>query len=170
MFKLLRYFSVTSAAAVVAVSGFLVFHYRQNAIDNLVDLAQRQNLVLARSFANVIWPRFSAYVRSTPGIEGDSLHDRQETQEIHQALTTLTARLPVLKVKIYNLDGLTIYSSEPDEIGIYKINNPGLVAAAREGSPSSKLTFRDTISSFEGAVQNRDLVESYLPIRLSNGP
>jgi PAS domain S-box-containing protein len=170
MFKLLRYFSITSAAAVVAVSTFLVFHYRQNAVDNLVDLAERQNLVLARSFANIIWPRFSAYVKSTPGIEGDTLRDRQETQEIHQALMALTARLPVLKVKIYNLDGLTVYSSKPDEVGIYKINNPGLVAAARQGRLSSKLTFRDTISSFEGTVQDRDLVESYLPIRHGNGP
>ncbi len=170
MFKLLRYFSITSAVAVVAVSAFLVFHYRQNAVDNLVDLAERQNLVLARSFANVIWPRFSAYVKSTPGIEADTLRDRQETREIHQALAALTARLPVLKLKIYNLDGLTVYSSEPDEIGIYKINNQGLSAAAREGRPSSKLTYRDTISSFEGTVQDRDLVESYLPIRLGDGP
>lgn len=170
MFKLLRYFSITSAAAVVAVSVFLVFHYRQNAVENLVDLAERQNLVLARSFANIIWPRFSVYVKSTPGIDGNTLRNRQETLDIHKALAALTARLPVLKIKIYNLDGLTVYSSELDEIGIYKINNPGLVAAARRGSPSSKLTFADTISSFEGTVQGRDLVESYLPIRLDNGP
>ena len=170
MFKLLRYFSITSAAAIVAVSAFLVFHYRQNAVENLVDLAERQNLVLARSFANIIWPRFSVYVKSTPGIDGNTLSNRQETLDIHKALAALTARLPVLKIKIYNLAGLTVYSSELDEIGIYKINNPGLVAAARQGSHSSKLTFRDTISSFEGTVQDRDLVESYLPIRLGNGP
>jgi len=97
------------------------------------------------------------------------LQARPETLEIHEVLETLTIGLPVLKVKIYNLDGLAVYSSEPSEIGVYNINNPGLVAAARKGTPASKLTFRGTISSFEGTVQDRDLVESYLPIRSRDG-
>ena len=170
MFRLLRYFSLTSALAVVAVSAVLLVIYRQSAVNDLVDLAENQNLVLARSFANIIWPKFSSYVASTPGMDGDTLQARPETRKIHEALKGLTSGLPVLKVKVYNLDGLTVYSSEPGEIGIYKVNNPGLIAAARDGIPASKLTYRDTFSAFSGEVLNRDLVESYLPIRLGDGP
>ncbi len=170
MFRLLRYFSLTSALVVIAVSAMLVVFYRQSAVNDLVESAETQNLILARSFANTIWPKFSAYVMSTPGIDGDKLKARPETGQIHDALKALTHGLPVLKVKIYNLDGLTVYSSEGTEIGIFKINNPGLISAARKGIPASKLTFRDSFSSFEGTVQDRDLVESYLPIRLGSGP
>ncbi len=169
MFRLVRFFLLTSAIAMAVIAGAVVL-YRQNEVERLIVLAESQNVALARSFANTIWPRFSSYVRSTPELNGDSLQARPETREIHEALKTLTIGLPVLKVKIYNLDGLTVYSSELGEIGIYKINNPGLVSAAQKGIPASKLTFRDTISSFEGTVQNRDLVESYLPIRLGDAP
>ncbi len=169
MFRLVRFFLLTSVIAMAVIAGAVVL-YRQNEVERLIVFAEGHNVVLARSFANTIWPRFSSYIRSTPGLNGDSLQTRPETREIHEVLKTLTTGLPVLKVKIYNLDGLTVYSSEFGEIGVYKINNPGLVSAARKGIPASKLTFRDTVSSFEGTVQDRDLVESYLPIRSGNGP
>jgi PAS domain S-box-containing protein len=170
MFGLLRYYSFTSAVAVVTVTAVLLALYRQSAVNDLVEQAEFQNVALARSLANTIWPRFSAYVKSTPGMDGESLQARPETQEIHETLRMLTAGLPVLGVKIYNLDGLTVFSSKRDQIGVTKSNNPGLMAAAEEGRPVSRLTYRDTISSFEDTIQDRDVVESYLPIRFGDGP
>ena len=41
--------------------------------------------------------------------------------------------------------------------------------AAREGAPASKTSFRDTFSAFSGVVENRDLVETYIPIRSGEG-
>jgi PAS domain S-box-containing protein len=125
---------------------------------------------LARSFANTIWPRFSPYFASVSGESGDVLRTQPETQQIHEALKTLTAGLPVLKVKIYNLDGLTLFSSEKSQIGENKSSNPGFFTAARQGQLASKLASRESFSSFEGPVQDRDLVECSLPIRLGNGP
>ncbi len=170
MFKLLRHFSITSAIAILAVTVVLVILYRHNAMDNLVDIAERQNVALARSFANTIWPQFSAYVGSVPGLDGDALRVRPETRQIHVALMTLTAGLPVLKVKIYNLDGLTVFSSQASQIGEDKSNDRRFFAAARAGRPSSKMAHREKFSAFSGEVVNRDLVESYLPIRRGDGP
>ncbi|MFQ6024709.1 MAG: PAS domain S-box protein, partial [Acidiferrobacterales bacterium] len=130
---------------------------------------ERQNVALAQSFANTLWPRFSSYVASASDLETNQLQTHPKMREIRNAVRKASANLPVLKVKIYDLKGLTVYSSEPTEIGENKSNNPGYFAAARKGQPASKLTFRDTFSSFEGTVQDRDLVESYLPIRKGNG-
>ncbi len=58
MFRLLRYFSITSAIVLITVTIVLVIFYRQTAIDEMVGMAERQNAVLARAFANAIWPRF----------------------------------------------------------------------------------------------------------------
>ena len=135
MFSLFRFFLLTSTVAMAVVAGAVML-YRQNEVERLIAIAESQNVAMARSFANTIWPRFSSYVASTPGLDGNTLQARPETLEIHEVLKTLTTGLPVLKVKIYNLDGLTVYSSEPGEIGVYKINNPGLVAAARKGTRS----------------------------------
>ncbi len=108
MFGLLRYFSIASAVALIAVTFALVYLYRDNAMEELVVSAEGQNVILARSFANNLWPRFSDYVMTVTETEGDKLRARPETAKIDEAVRTLTAGLPVLKVKIYNLDGRTI--------------------------------------------------------------
>ena len=169
MFRLVRFFFLTSAAAAAIIIAVAVY-YRQNEVAQLIEFAERQNVALAQSFANTIWPRFSSYVMSAPGLDKDDLPGRSETRAIEAAVKEVSAGLPILKVKIYSLEGLTVYSSEAAEIGENKSNNPGFFAAARSGLPASKLTYRDSFSAFEGTVQHRDLVESYLPIRLGAGP
>ncbi len=169
MFNLRRYFSLTSALVIVVVTVLLAMFFRQHAVRELVEYSEQHNVALARSFANVLWPRFSAYVTSDLQADGDALRSRPKTREIHEAVETLMAGLPVLKVKIYNLDGLTVYSSEPSQIGADRSGNPGFLRAARDGAVVSKLSYRDTFSAFSGIVEGRDLVESYLPIRGDGG-
>lgn len=169
MFKLVRFFLLTSAIAAAAIAIAVIFH-RQNEVGRLISFVERENVALAQSFANTLWPRFSSYVASASALGEKRLRTHPEAQEIRKAVRTASAGLPVLKVKIYDLQGLTVYSSEAAEIGENKSSNPGYFAAARKGQPASKLTFRDAFSSFEGTVQDRDLVESYLPIRNDKGP
>ncbi len=170
MFKLLRYFSFTSTAAIVGITAVLAVLYWQHMGDDLIESAENQNVALARSFANTIWPRLSSYVTSVSGLDGDALRARPETREIHETLKTLTAGLPVLKVKIYNLDGITVFSSQASQIGDDKSNNPGFLAAARNGKPASTLVHKGEFSTFSGEVVDLHLVESYLPIRRGDGP
>ena len=168
MFRLVRFFLLTSALVVVAIVAGLVV-LRQSEVNRLIEFAESQNVALAQSLANTIWPLFSSYVTTASTMEIEELRTRPETAQIRAVVKDVSLGLPILKIKIYDLNGLTVYSSEPDEIGENKSNNSGYFSAAREGKPASKLVYRDTFSSFEGAVQNRDLVESYLPIPSGNG-
>ncbi len=169
MFRLVRFFFVTSLLAAVAIIVAFVL-YRQDEVDRLIEVVESQNTALARSFSNSIWPRYASFVRSASELEDDALRARPEIRKIGDALKAISEGLPVLKVKIYDPEGFTVFSSEPSEIGQDKRNNPGFFAAAQDGIAASKLTYRDAISSFEGTVQHRDLVESYLPIRQGSGP
>lgn len=169
MFNLLRYFSLTSAVIMAIAAIGLGTAYRQYAIGQLVATAEGQNVSLAQTFSNTIWSRFSAHVGSAAHPDRDGLIDHPQTRRIHEAVQTLTAGTPVLKVKIYDLDGHTVYSSEASQIGDDKSDNRGFVMAAREGTPASKLSYRDTFSAFSGVVEDRDLVETYLPIRSAEG-
>jgi two-component system cell cycle sensor histidine kinase PleC len=164
MFGRFRYFSITSAIALMVVTFALVFLYSHNAEKELLASAEGANVTLARPFANILWPRFSDYVMTVSETDGEKLRARPETAAIDEAIRILTAGLTVLRVKIYNLDGITIYSSEPSQIGADKRNNSGFLQSAREGIPASKLSFRESFSAFSGTVLNRNVVESYLPI------
>ena len=159
-----------SAVALVAVAVALVVLYRHNAVRDLVEVAESHNVALARSIANSIWPRFSSYVMAASVLDRDALRARPETRELREALRTLTADLPVLKVKVYNLNGLTVFSSQESQIGDDKSNNLGFFAAARQGKPASKLAHKHRFSAFDGVVFERDFVESYVSIGRTDGP
>ena len=69
----------------------------------------------------------------------------------------------LVKVKIYDLKGLTLYSSDPAQIGEDKSSNPGFIQA-RKGRVMSELTYRGKFGGFDGDLYNRNLVSSYVPV------
>ncbi len=72
--------------------------------------------------------------------------------------------LHVLKVKIYNPEGLTLYSSDSAQIGQDYSNNKGFQATLRTGEPSSQTSRRQTFQAFSKLHTKIDLAETYVPI------
>ncbi len=168
MFQLLRYFSITSALAIICMTLIAVVLYRNSAIEEVVVAAEGHNVALARSLSNTLWSDFGPYVTTVEEEDGERLRNRSETAELNRRVNELTRGLPVLKIKVFRIDGLTVYSSQADQIGEWK-DNTGFWRAARDGKPASKHSYRNTFSAFSGEMQNRDLVESYIPIKGPDG-
>ena len=165
MFKLLRYFSVTSAIALLVVALALSLLYRKTALDQLIHDTERQSAFLTRLIANAIWPRFAPHVRSASHQSPESLFYDRDTWDLHETLIRLAEGLPILKIKIYDIGGLTIYSSDLDQIGEVMADNPGFVTLASRGEPGTELSYGKSLQSIDGYVEGRDVVESYFPIR-----
>jgi signal transduction histidine kinase len=168
MFKLLRYFSITSFVAFGVVVVLLGLFYRQLALDDLRLLQERQHVALAQAFANSVWPEFEAFVATTPGLDGDALRARPETARLREAVLMQMQGTSVVKVKIYSLAGLTVFSSDAAQIGADQSKNAGFLVA-RSGGVASELTHRDTFNAFDGLIENRDVFSSYIPLRRAGG-
>ena len=114
--------------------------------------------------ANTLWPHFSEFVRSSAALDHKALQSHPEVARLHQAVVQELTGTDVLKIKIYDLDGRTVFSTEAKQIGEDKSKNAGFVSA-RGGKPASELTHRNQFSAFEQTVENIDVVSSYVPIR-----
>jgi signal transduction histidine kinase len=82
--------------------------------------------------------------------------------QLHRKVLALMRGSSAFKVKVYGLDGLTLYSTELAQIGEDKSGNGGVIAA-RTGSITSEIVHRNAFSALEQEVLDRDLVQSYIP-------
>ena len=165
-FNLTRYFSVASLVGVLAVLAVLFFFYRCIARHALMEHETRDNVALTRVFANTTWPGYSAFVSRAFRIPKTELPQRPELALLREDLQRQMRGLNVVKVKIYDLNGLTVFSTDIKQIGEDKSSNSGFLRA-RAGEAASDITFRHQFDAFEQVIVDRNLVFSYIPIRNS---
>lgn len=142
MFRLSRHYSVASlvgtAAIVVALSLFL----RHLAEQTLLSHQTRANEDLTRSYANSIWHEFDNFVVTSEAWTADELRQRPELEVLQRVTRAQMKDMSVAKVKVYNLRGITVFSTEPGQIGDDKRGSAGFQAALR-GETVSEITFRN---------------------------
>ena len=156
-FSLVRYFAGVSLACIALSALALGWFYRERSLRDLTALAEDRNGAIARVLANGAWPELYSTIRDAAGAEA-----AVQTMKRHLRDT------PVVRVKVYDGAGRTAFSTELRQIGEDKSGNRG-VRAALGGRTSSELTYRDSFSAFEGAVEERDLLSTYVPIRTAGG-
>src|SRR5262245_39014920 len=131
MFRLMRHFSVMCALATATITSVLVLGFYSNENRNLRRLAEDRNVSQAYSFTNVIWPKYASHMAQSAATPADVIKSQAATRELDAEVRQLTRSLPVLMIKIFSLDGLTVYSSDPTQIGESRAKDPVFRAIAR---------------------------------------
>jgi two-component system, NtrC family, sensor kinase len=166
----------------------------QVALHDLVAIHEAGNITLTRLFANTLWEKdFGPFVAKAAAVPVDHcrsiadtvLEDGKSTQpkekkacftEVGEKIRALPEfkaldakvfdmmkKTSIYKIKVFDLRGITVYASEHAQMGEDKSTNGGWQGAMK-GIPKSDLSHRDKFSAFEGVVENRDLISSYLPV------
>jgi two-component system NtrC family sensor kinase len=162
-FRLVRYVTLTSLAFFLIAGGALAYFYRSLSIDNMLRLQESSNVNLTRVFANNLWnSHFLPLLEETAATAAPDLGKNSRLQEIHHNTLELMRGSSTYKIKVYDLRGRTVYSSELKQIGEDKSANAGFVGAAA-GTVKTELVHKEKFSAFENVVENRDLIQSYIP-------
>ncbi len=180
MFRLRRYFSIASLFAFVIVTILLGMLYRTVAVRTFIQLEESKNLALTQLFANTLWPEFvPLFAATTPApvvpplpplvtLPGVPLQTAPTNVDrlwhLRGDVVAQMAGLAVIKIKLYDLQGNTIFSTELSQIGENGAANSGFQQALR-GEIASELTYRDKFSAFEGVIEKQNVLSTYMAVR-----
>jgi len=156
-FRLVRYFSVTAFMIMFAAAAALAIGYKLVVENQLIDQASRSSVALARVIYN-----------ATQADSQNALHGSRAGSIAIDAVDRTVRRTvrgtSVHKVKVYDPDGTTLYSTESSQIGSMKRTDKLALADAMSGKIVSTLSYRDKFNSMEGEIHARHLLSTYVPI------
>ncbi|MEH6626469.1 MAG: GGDEF domain-containing protein [Motiliproteus sp.] len=155
---LLHKTALTSFVLILAVTGFGIHQVYESYVVRSAeeDAVRISKLILARE-ENLL-------------IDSDHIngHTRQLNSEgflkLDQALRVFLQPFSILKIKVFNTDGIIIYSTDPTIIGEDSSDSP-LLARSLLGDVDSKLQTKDSMHNLKFEEQKAiDVVETYVPI------
>ncbi|MBO6559198.1 MAG: hypothetical protein JJ959_01615 [Nisaea sp.] len=160
------------AAITVALIGeylLITSQFNETIVRAITNSSQAANATTTKLFINEVYPR----LESQFGLKHDKPDAPEDLngevlQRVDETIRTFMLGTDIMKVKIFNTDGLTVYSSDPAQIGENYGDHPPFIAAT-QGKPGSQISHRGTFSALDGQVYDRDLVSSYIPIDDPNG-
>ena len=162
--RLTRRFALVCGIALLIAAGLLSLLYSFFATRELEETAERNNVAITRLFQ-------ASIVRGSDLFAGNMVERLRNPAALAAMREEVVAHMQdtsVVKVKIYDGGGLTIFSTEATQIGEEKLGDEGVLSALA-GTVASELTYRESYSSFENTVEHADLLSSYIPIRF-DGP
>jgi two-component system, cell cycle sensor histidine kinase PleC len=162
-FRLTRSFALVAGLVMVVAALLLSALHWYWSQDELEDMAQQNNVNVARVLANLLWSRHAALLQDLSASSPETLKGRPEIATLRDEIATFTQNAPVYRVKIYDPHGHTIFSTDPEQIGEDESDDEGFQDALH-GEVASELARANTFSVFESTVVDRDLLSSYVPI------
>ena len=162
--KIGHYFAVASALVILLTLVMTGFSLHSWALRSLIEMVESQNESVAHPLSNSVWSEFGDYLMKAADMSEERLKTSPETAGIDELMRLLTRDVSILKIKIYSTDGLTIYSSEMQEIGEVKNTHLEHFDSALHGHSRSSYSSGENFSAFSGEVFDRDVVETYVPM------
>ncbi len=146
-------------AALVAASWYAAGRVHEREIgDRNAEMAQ---LVL-NTTRDAVDELLAADLERPPGT-GHFQRMEQARAALDAAIVLISQDIPILKIKIYAPNGLTVYSTDFNEIGIDHSGNEGVIEALRGGVVNERIRERQ-LNVSDGIVETHHQLESYIPI------
>ena len=168
--RLLRHFAIVALLAIAAVLFALGWGYRVVAEDDLVRQGARANVTLGLTALNVVEQALDGRLETLGWLElpAAALPAARFVAPADAALRRALQGTSVVKVKLYDVRGLTVYSTELKQIGEDKSATPAMQAVL-SGESVTALSYRNRFNAVEGDVFDRNLLSTYHPLKRADG-
>jgi signal transduction histidine kinase len=163
MFKLQRFYSLTSFVVIFAAAALLTLFYRQVTMYWIDHLAKTNNEAMAQIALDSIGPELVAYLGTAADAKGQSAR-RGMPDEVAQRLRRIARDTPVGGIEIYTRDGAVAFSTQAEPTPADHSGDPAFQAAIG-GNISNSMVFRDILNSFSETTAEDNVMQTYLPIR-----
>ena len=165
---MVRRFAAMAFVLIALALGAIVLAADRFAESAVVRAGTHSAEVVAQAFTNSVWPQIRGDVLGQVGSSAETLRTRPQTRTIDEFLRGFLAGTGLLKVKLYDLRGRAIYSSEFAEIGQDKTAQAPY-ENARLGMVGSALVFRELMNGYDGPRRNVYVLGTYVPIKAADG-
>ncbi|HTI87545.1 MAG TPA: ATP-binding protein [Alphaproteobacteria bacterium] len=162
-YRLTRNFAVASAIVLLAAGFSLAQFNLAEGNRQLAAATERHNSDLGRALSGSLWPRYGAFVNTAYDLKPDLVRIAPQTAGLRADVESLIRGSRVLKVKLYDQIGHTVFSTDAGEIGDDDSTNPSFRLAA-SGRASSFLAFAPLFDAFDRPVEDRWILASYVPV------
>ena len=167
---LVTLFAVTAFLALsfsLALSLYLSNTFIQQEI---INTTEESNHTLTKVFINETYPDLKQYLalESSDSVDLNAQEAQAKLKIVDDRIRNFMRETDILKVKIFNSAGITIYSTAHDQMGLDYSDRPGF-QLAMQGKLTSLQSYRGKFAAMEGDVFERDLISSYVPIKISQG-
>jgi hypothetical protein len=168
MFKLLRFFSLTSFLAILVTAGLLTLLFREVTVRETVRLARLTTLALARTALVSVRPQLDDYLPAAARTGPEDAAVKTLSSRLSEVLQEMARDALAVKVNIYDPRGTVVFSTERREIGRNESGNAELASAAT-GAVVTRLNYRDVFNRFATDAAEANLMKTYLPVRAASG-
>lgn len=168
LFAFSRQYASLSLIAILVTAIALAVLYRELSVITIVEFGESGNLTVARTMLNATFPELQTYLENNETVTASETVAAVPAR-LSGLLRTSVQDTPIDRIKIYNRNGVIIYSSLEHQIGAMDSANP-LFQLAIQGQIQSKLRYRDIFNTFGQKNIDDNLIETYFPIRQKGNP
>jgi len=159
-FPLLRRLSVVSLIAMFATATILILLHRQDQISEHEKIAANENVTTINFLAHTLREQINTLIARSTGKDSKTLQQNSEFKALVTSELSRTSKDDILKLKIYNMAGIAIYSSAVNEIG-GSSQHPDWLEQARHGRTVNSVEHRDTFLGKSGEMLGIDIALTY---------
>src|SRR4249919_199196 len=98
MFKLLRYFSITSLLSITLAAAVFGFCYRTIAYRSLMETGEANNATVARTLANSLSARLTEYLATADAMSAVQLQSHPAKEEFSSLVVNYVHGLSIVKL------------------------------------------------------------------------